>query len=209
EAGGGGLCRRAAGGRSACGGCETAGMTMTSPEVRPADVAAARDVLREVVAFTPLLHSRVLSDRLGGPVFLKCENLQRTGSFKPRGAYLRISRLTPAERERGGVAASAGNHAQGVAFAAALLGARASVVMPAGAPLPKIEATRGYGAQVILHGETVEDALTAALAHASEDGSVFIHPFDHPDVVAGQGTVGLEIAEQCPQVRTVAVPVGG
>jgi threonine dehydratase len=182
---------------------------MTSPQVRPDDVAAARDVLREIVALTPLLHSRVLSDRLGGPVFLKCENLQRTGSFKPRGAYLRISRLTPAERERGVVAASAGNHAQGVAYAAALLGIKATVVMPAGAPLPKIEATRGYGAEVILQGDTVEDALTAALAHAREDGSVFIHPFDHPDVVAGQGTVGVEIIEQCPQARTIAVPVGG
>jgi threonine dehydratase len=184
-------------------------MTMTSPQVGPADVAAARDVLREIVARTPLLHSRVLSDRLGGPVFFKCENLQRTGSFKPRGAYLRISRLTAAERERGVVAASAGNHAQGVAFAAALLGTRATVVMPAGAPLPKIEATRGYGAEIILTGETVEHALEAALAHADEHGPVFIHPFDHPDVVAGQGTVGLEIAEQCPQVRTIAVPVGG
>jgi threonine dehydratase len=182
---------------------------MTSPEVSPADVAAARDALRGVVAVTPLLHSRVLSDLLGGPVFLKCENLQRTGSFKPRGAYLRISRLTAAERERGVVAASAGNHAQGVAFAAARLGTRATVVMPVGAPLPKVEATRGYGAEVILQGETVEDALTAALAHAREDGSVFIHPFDHPDVVAGQGTVGMEIIEQYPQVRTIAVPVGG
>jgi len=184
-------------------------MTMTSPEVSPADVAAARDVLRGVVAVTPLLHSRVLSDRLGGPVFLKCENLQRTGSFKPRGAYLRISRLTAAERKRGVVAASAGNHAQGVAFAAARLGTKATVVMPVGAPLPKVEATRGYGAEVILQGDTVEDALTAALAHAREDGSVFIHPFDHPDVVAGQGTVGVEIIEQCPQARTIAVPVGG
>src|SRR5215471_14341672 len=123
-------------------------MTMTSPQVSPADVAAARDALQGVTALTPLLHSRVLSDRLGGPVFLKCENLQRTGSFKPRGAYLRISRLTADERERGVVAASAGNHAQGVAFAAALLGAKATVVMPAGAPLPKIEATQAYGAQV-------------------------------------------------------------
>jgi threonine dehydratase len=184
-------------------------MTLTSPQVRPADVAAAREVLQRVVTRTPLLHSRVLSDRLGGPVFLKCENLQRTGSFKPRGAYLRISRLTATERERGVVAASAGNHAQGVAFAAALLGTTATVMMPAGAPLPKIEATRGYGAEVILTGETVEDALAAALAHAGEQGPVFIHPFDHPDVVAGQGTVGLEIAEQCPQVRSIAVPVGG
>jgi threonine dehydratase len=182
---------------------------MTSSQVRLADVAAAREVLRGVVSPTPMIHSRVLSERLGGPVFLKCENLQRTGSFKARGAYLRISRLTAAERERGVVAASAGNHAQGVAFAAALVGTKATVIMPAGAPLPKIEATRGYGAQVILHGESVEDALSAALAHASEHGPVFIHPFDHPDVVAGQGTLGLEITEQCPQVRSIAVPVGG
>ena len=184
-------------------------MTMTSPQVRLADVAAAREVLRGVVSPTPMIGSRVLSERLGGPVFLKCENLQRTGSFKARGAYLRISRLTAAERERGVVAASAGNHAQGVAFAAALVGTKATVIMPAGAPLPKIEATRGYGAQVILHGESVEDALSAAMAHASEHGPVFIHPFDHPDVVAGQGTLGMEITEQCPQVRSIAVPIGG
>src|SRR6202790_5848932 len=134
-------------------------MTTASSLVRPDDVAAARDVLRGVLAPTPLLRSRVLSDRLGGPVFLKCENLQRTGSFKARGAYLRISRLTDAERARGVVAASAGNHAQGVAFAAALLGCAATVVMPQGAPLPKVQATRGYGAQVILHGSKLEDAL--------------------------------------------------
>jgi threonine dehydratase len=184
-------------------------MTMTSSRVSPADVAAAREALRGVVSHTPLLHSRVLSDRLGGEVFLKCENLQRTGSFKARGAYLRISRLTAAERERGVVAASAGNHAQGVAFAAALLGVAATVIMPAGAPLPKVEATRGYGAEVILAGEALDDALAAAHAHAQEHGSVFIHPFDHPDVVAGQGTVGLEIFEQCPDAATVTVPVGG
>jgi threonine dehydratase len=178
-------------------------------QVRPDDVATARELLREVVSPTPLLHSRVLSDRMRGPVFLKCENLQRTGSFKARGAYLRISRLSAAERARGVVAASAGNHAQGVAFAAALLGTSATVIMPTGAPLPKIEATRGYGAEVILTGETVEDALQAALAYAEERGSVFIHPFDHPDVVAGQGTVGLEILQQCPDVRTIVVPVGG
>ncbi len=182
---------------------------MTSSQVRPGDVASARELLREVLSPTPLLHSRVLSGRLGGPVFLKCENLQRTGSFKARGAYVRISRLTAAERARGVVAASAGNHAQGIAFAAALLGTSATVIMPAGAPLPKIEATRGYGAEVILAGESVEDALKAALAYADEHGSVFIHPFDHPDIVAGQGTVGLEIMEQCPEVRTITVPVGG
>jgi len=181
----------------------------TSPRVRPEDVAAARKLLRGIVSPTPMLHSRVLSDRLAGPVFLKCENLQRTGSFKARGGYVRISRLTEAERSRGVVAASAGNHAQGVAFAAAMLGTRATVVMPEGAPLPKIEATQGYGAEVILDGETIEDSLTVALTYAQERGSVFIHPFDHADVVAGQGTVGLEIMEQCPEVRTIVVPTGG
>jgi threonine dehydratase len=182
---------------------------MEPAEVSREDVIAAREVLRGVLAPTPLLRSRVLSDRLGGPVFLKCENLQRTGSFKARGAYLRISRLTDAERSRGVVAASAGNHAQGVAFAAALLGAKATVIMPEGAPLPKIEATRSYGADIIMCGQTVDDALAEAHAYASERGAVFIHPFDHPDIVAGQGTVGLEILDQCPEVRTIAVPVGG
>jgi threonine dehydratase len=181
----------------------------TSPRVSPEDVAAARKVLSEVMLQTPLLRSRVLSERIGGPVYLKCENLQRTGSFKARGAYLRIARLSDAERGRGVVAASAGNHAQGVAFAAAMLGTKATVVMPEGAPLPKIEATASYGAEVILHGSTVERALIKAKELADECGSVFIHPFEHPDVVAGQGTVGLEIIEQCPEVRTIAVPVGG
>jgi threonine dehydratase len=181
----------------------------TSPRVRPDDVAAARKVLSEVMLQTPLLQSRVLSERIGGPVYLKCENLQRTGSFKARGAYLRIARLSDAERGRGVIAASAGNHAQGVAFAATMLGTKATVVMPEGAPLPKIEATRSYGAKIILHGSTVEQALLRAKELADSHGSVFIHPFEHPDVVAGQGTVGLEIIEQCPGVRTIAVPVGG
>jgi threonine dehydratase len=173
------------------------------------DVAAARKVLDDVVVQTPMLHSRVLSEHIGGPVYLKCENLQRTGSFKARGAYLRISRLSEGERARGVIAASAGNHAQGVAFAAALLGARATVVMPERAPLPKVEATRSYGAEVILHGSTVEHALARAMELAAEHESIFIHPFEHPDVVAGQGTVGLEIIEQRPDVRTIAVQAGG
>ena len=173
------------------------------------DIVSAREELRGVVSQTPLLASWVLSERIGGPVWLKCENLQRTGSFKARGAYVRIARLTPEERSRGVIAASAGNHAQGVAYAAALLGTRATVVMPAGAPLPKVAATRSYGADIILHGLRVEDALARAQELAAEQGSVFIHPFEHPDVLAGQGTVGLEIAEQCPGVRTIVVPVGG
>jgi len=183
-------------------------MTTSSPP-GPDDVAAARKVLDDVVLHTPMLRSRALSEQLGGPVYLKCENLQRTGSFKARGAYLRIWRLSDAQRARGVIAASAGNHAQGVAFAAARLGARATVVMPERAPLPKVEATRSYGADVVLHGSTVEDALARAQELAAEHGSIFIHPFEHPDVLAGQGTVGLEIVEQCPDVRTIAVPVGG
>ncbi len=181
----------------------------TPPRVGPDDVLDAREILRPVIRQTPLLESSALSTLIGGPVFLKCENLQRGGSFKVRGAYLRIARLTEAERARGVVAASAGNHAQGVALAAASLGARATVVMPTAAPLPKVAATRSYGAEVILHGAAVEDALAMAREVAQETGSIFIHPFEHPDVIAGQGTIGLEIAEQCPQARTVVLPVGG
>ena len=185
-------------------------MTPGAPHgVRSDDVVAARKLLRDVISETPVVHSRVLSETIAGPVYLKCENLQRTGSFKVRGAYVRIARLSDAERARGVVAASAGNHAQGVAFAAGLLGCEATVVMPEGAPLPKVEATRGYGAQVVLHGTCVEDALGEALAYADRTGAVFIHPYDHADVVAGQGTLGFEVVEQCPQVRTVVVPVGG
>jgi threonine dehydratase len=172
-------------------------------------VIAARAMLTPIVRQTPLLESSALSALVGGPVYLKCENLQRGGSFKVRGAYLRIARLTAAERARGVVAASAGNHAQGVALAAAALSATATVVMPTTAPLPKVAATRSYGAEVVLHGVTVEDALARAQELAAATGSVFIHPFDHPDVISGQGTIGLEIAEQCADVRTIAVPVGG
>jgi threonine dehydratase len=184
-------------------------MTTRSARPRLEDIAAAREAVSGVVLETPLLRSRVLSERIGGPVYLKCENLQRTGSFKARGAYLRISRMSEAERARGVIAASAGNHAQGVAFAASLLGTKATVVMPEGAPLPKVEATRHYGAEIVLHGTTVEQALARANELAAGQGLVFIHPFDHPDVVTGQGTVGLEIVEQCPDVRTIVIPVGG
>jgi len=174
-----------------------------------ADVQAARTLLDGVARTTPLEGSRPLAALLGGPVWLKCENLQRTGSFKVRGAYTRIARLTDEQRARGVVAASAGNHAQGVAFSATLLGASSTVFMPEAAPLPKVAATRGYGAQVRLTGETVDDALVAARAFAERTGAVLVHPFDHEDVIAGQGTVGLEVLEQCPDVRTVVVCTGG
>src|SRR5215469_4135976 len=176
--------------------CQNAAVTSS---VGPDDVVAARATLAPIVRQTPLLESSALSALVGGPVYLKCENLQRGGSFKVRGAYMRIARLTTAERARGVVAASAGNHAQGVALAAGALGAAATVVMPTAAPLPKVAATRSYGAEVVLHGATVEDALARAQELAAATGSIFIHPFDHPDVIAGQGTVGLEIAEQCPR----------
>ncbi len=173
------------------------------------DVRAARELLTGVVRATPLEPARPLSDRLGGQVYIKCENLQRAGSFKVRGAYVRIARLSPAERARGVVAASAGNHAQGVALASELLGIKSTVFMPAAAPLPKVVATRGYGAQVELVGDTVDESLVAAEEFAGRTGAVVIHPFDHPDVIAGQGTVALEILEQCPEVGTILVGVGG
>ena len=173
------------------------------------DIEAARELLRDVVIETPVESSRWLTDLVGAPVLLKCENLQRTGSFKSRGAYVRIARLSDEERGRGVVAASAGNHAQGVALAARMTGASATVFMPEGAPIPKERATRGYGAEVIFAGRTVESCLAAANEHAERTGAVLIHPFDHPDVIAGQGTVGLEILDQVPEVRTVLVPVGG
>ncbi len=183
---------------------------MTTPSsLDLTEIQAARELLADVVVDTPVLRSRLLSELVGGPVFLKCENLQRTGSFKIRGAYVRIARLSDAERARGVVAASAGNHAQGVALAASLLGCRATVFMPEGAPLPKVAATRGYGAEVIFHGPSVDGCLTAAQTYAEERGAIYIHPFDHADVVAGQGTIGLELVEQCPDVRTVVAAVGG
>jgi len=173
------------------------------------DVHAARLLLAGVSRMTPMEGSRALSDQVGGPVLLKCENLQRTGSFKIRGAYVRIARLSEQERSNGVVAASAGNHAQGVALAASLLGCAATVFMPAAAPLPKVAATKAYGAEVRLEGSTVDESLLAAARFSEQTGAVLIHPFDHSDVIAGQGTVGLEILEQCPDVRTVVVCTGG
>lgn len=179
------------------------------PTVGLPEIEAARELLRGISIETPMEESRWLSALAGGPVSLKCENLQRTGSFKARGAYTRISRLSAEERAHGVVAASAGNHAQGVALAAQMLGIRATIFMPEGAPIPKEKATRGYGAEVSFHGRYLEDALVEARAFAERTGAVLIHPFDHVDIVAGQGTCGLEILEQAPEVRTVLVSLGG
>ncbi|MBF6340459.1 threonine ammonia-lyase [Nocardia abscessus] len=172
-------------------------------------IEAAARLLAPVIRRTPLVASRVLSERVGADVWLKCENLQRTGSFKPRGAYNRIANLPQEARERGVVAASAGNHAQGVAWSASSLGIASTVFMPVGASLPKLMATKAYGAQVRQVGETIDESLDAALDFADRTGARLIHPFDHPDIVAGQATVGVEIVEQLPEVGTVLVSTGG
>lgn len=169
----------------------------------------ARRRLDGVVARTPTETSRAVSEEVGTQVLLKCEHLQRTGSFKLRGAYNRIVRLSADERARGVVCASAGNHAQGVALSARLIGVDARVFMPAGAPLPKVEATRGYGAAVELVDGGVTAALDAATAHAQEAGAVFVHPFEHADIIAGQGTLGLDILDDVPDAAMIVVPIGG
>ncbi|MFF4266704.1 threonine ammonia-lyase [Streptomyces virginiae] len=179
------------------------------PQVILDDIRGAQKMLSGVSRVTAMEGSRHLSALTGSPVHLKCENLQRTGSFKLRGAYVRIAGLRPEQRAAGVVAASAGNHAQGVALASSLLGVRSTVFMPVGAPLPKVAATQEYGADVRLAGQVVDETFLAAQEYADRTGAVFIHPFDHRDIIAGQGTVGLEILEQCPEVRTILVGIGG
>jgi threonine dehydratase len=174
-----------------------------------AEFEAARLVVAGVARITPMETSGFLSEQLGSQVYLKCENLQRTGSYKLRGAYNRLTQLSLEERARGVVAASAGNHAQGVAFAARELGITATIFMPVGVALPKLQATRNYGADVVLRGHGVADALRAAADFSASTGAVFIPPYDHENVVAGQGTLGLEIFEQVPELDTVIVPIGG
>lgn len=173
------------------------------------EIEDARRLLEGVAVKTPLDRSRSLSDVVGREVFIKCENLQRTGSFKIRGAYNRIARLTDDEKRAGVVAASAGNHAQGVALAATLSETHSTVFMPEAASLPKVEATKRYGAEVVLTGVDFGAAYDAATEFARESGAVFVHPFDHPHVIAGQGTIGLEILEQVDGASTVVVPIGG
>ncbi len=181
--------------------------TLAGPTL--ADFEAARIIVARAAKATPMESSGFLGAALGAPVFLKCENLQRTGSYKIRGAVNRLSSLTAEERTRGVVAASAGNHAQGVAYAARELGIEATIFMPVGVALPKLQATRSYGANVVLHGHVVDETLRAAADFAESTGAVFIPPFDHVDVIAGQGTLGLEILEQVPDLDTIVIPIGG
>jgi threonine dehydratase len=173
------------------------------------DFEAAEANVLAIAKETPLLDSFYLSDLIGGQVFLKAENLQRTGAYKLRGAYNRMSKLTAQERKRGVVAASAGNHAQGVALAASKLGIKATIFMPIGASLPKVQATKGYGAEVVLTGATFAECLKTAQEFSQKKNAVFIPPFDHIDVVIGQGTVGLEIMKELPDVDNIVVAIGG
>jgi len=173
------------------------------------EIEEARARLAGVARVTPVYRSETLSQLVGRELHLKAENLQRTGSFKIRGAYNRISQLSERERAAGVVAASAGNHGQAVAWAAREVGARARIFMPQDAPMAKVEATRSYGAEIELTGPALEEALEAARSHVAETGATFVHPFEDPLVVAGQGTIGLEIAEQVDEADTVVIPVGG
>ena len=173
------------------------------------EIRAAAARLTGVADRTPIEHSRAIGREVGAEVALKCENLQRAGSFKLRGAYNRIALMSDEERARGVVCASAGNHAQGVALAADMQGVAATVYMPVEAPLPKVDATTAYGAHVRLAGSNLDETLETAIADAEAQGRTFVHPFDHPDIIAGQGTVGLELAEQVPHAATVVVCLGG
>jgi threonine dehydratase len=169
----------------------------------------ALENVRAIAVKTPIMESHWLSELTGQPVWYKCENLQRTGAYKLRGAYNMMSQLTDAEKARGVVAASAGNHAQGVALAAKVLGIKATIFMPVGASLPKYEATLGYGAEVLLTGAIFDETLVAAKEFTAKTGAVFIPPFDDLDIVRGQGTVALEIMEQLPEVDNILVCLGG
>jgi threonine dehydratase len=173
------------------------------------EIRKAKDKIKEVVHYTPLDHSQTFSELTQNEVYLKLENLQKTGSFKIRGAYNKILSLIQDEKSRGVIAASAGNHAQGVALASKIAGIHCTIVMPEGASLSKIEATKKYGAQVILHGKYFDDAMEKAQQIHKETGASFIHAFDDEKIIAGQGTVGLEVLEQLSDVEAVICPIGG
>jgi threonine dehydratase len=181
--------------------------TETAPTA--ADIRAARERIVGIARETPVYSSETFSRMTGRNVFLKAENLQRTGAFKVRGAVNRLSHLTDEEREAGVVAASAGNHGQAVAWAARQAGVKARIYVPQDAPMAKVEACRTYGSELVMVGERFEDALDAAQAEVEGRGATFIHPFEDPLVIAGQGTVGLELAEQVAEAETVVIPVGG
>ena len=174
-----------------------------------ADIRAARERLGDRARVTPVYGSETFSRIAGRRVWLKAENLQRTGSFKIRGAVNKLSTLGEAQRAAGVLAASAGNHGQAVAFAARELGISATVFMPQDAPMAKVEATRNYGAETVLTGAMFDDALSAAMARAEETGATFVHAFEDEAVIAGQGTIGLELAEQLPDAETFLLPIGG
>ena len=182
---------------------------MTEPGVTLSDVEDAAKVLKGVVHRTPIEKSRTLSELAVADLYLKLENTQRTGSFKLRGAYYKIWSLGDSERKRGVVAASAGNHAQGVAQAATLLDTSSTIVMPISASPAKVDATKGYGAHVVLHGSTFDETLEMARSISQKEGATFVHPFDDPKVIAGQGTVGLEMLDAQPDLRLLVLPVGG
>ena len=178
-----------------------------APEL--ADIEAARARLEGVARVTPLYRSETLSQTCGRDVYLKAENLQRTGSFKIRGAFNKLSLLNDEQRAVGVVAASAGNHGQAVAWAAREKGARAHIFMPQDSSMAKVDATRHYGADVELTGPAIEEALEAAAAYVAESGATLVHPFEDPAIIAGQGTIGLELVDQVPDIDTVLIPIGG
>lgn len=180
-----------------------------SKKVGLADIMRARECIRPIIHETPLLHSRTFSEQTGNDVYLKMENLQKTGAFKIRGAANKVFNLSPVEASRGVIAASAGNHAQGVAWAATSRGIAATIVMPKGAPTAKIMATRGYGAEVVLHGHNYDEAYQYARYLQEERGLTFVHAFDDAQVISGQGTIALEIIDQLPEVEALLVPIGG
>lgn len=173
------------------------------------DILKAQKLLEGVIAKTETCHSLSASQLMGKEIYFKFENTQRTGSFKIRGAYNKISSLTPEEKKRGVVASSAGNHAQGVALSATLAKVKSTIVMPESAVLNKVNATRGYGAEVVLHGEIYDEAYEHARQLEKEHGYVFVHPYEDPYVIAGQGTIGLEILQAIPDLNTLVVPIGG
>ena len=169
----------------------------------------ASEVVKEVTKPTKLVYSEYLSQQTGGKIYLKPENMQHTGAYKLRGAYYKISTLTEEERSKGIIAASAGNHAQGIAYAAKEYGCKAVIVMPTITPLIKVNRTKSYGAEVILYGDVYDDAYEKAMELAAENGYTFVHPFDDEDVITGQGTITMEIIQELPTVDYILVPIGG